>query len=697
MKRNWTPDELARHFSLSFDEFDLLANKSGPTCLGFAVLLKFFQFEGRFLNAKSEVPRSLVNYLAPQVEVEAEAYLEYDWLGRSIKYHRAQIRQFLGFKPASLQDQAQMTSWLTENLVAEEQRPEVLKVAAYQRWRAQKIEPPTPDQLERLIRSVLHTYEENCFTALYHKLSEATCLHLENLLNLPDAPDDEDAAEVELDLPFEAEIEAETSPPASNLAQKQKRKSSGTAALSSASSSSSPLSPKAPLSFQQLKQPPAGTTLKAVLKEIARLQQLCQVKLPPNLFDELTPRQVAAFRSRVYAESGAELRRHPPARRYPLLAAFCQSRSQEVADNLVESLLQAIHRIGARAERRVDKEIIAEYKRVDGKPNLLYRLAEASLAQPDGSVRAVVYPVVNEQTLREVVVEHQYSGKNYRQKVYTVMRGSYGWRLVSALLNTLQFHSNNAVHQPVIKALELLRQYAEAPSTQKYYPANQNVPLEGLVKGNWLDLVIEPTKRGRRKRVNRLYYEMAVLQSLREKLCSKDIRNLEAQIAKLEKLREQYPKGSLDYKLLTIELDVYGSRLIALRHQLEVLWAAYDNIKLEKQQCEQREREKSPVPNPEEPGQPSPVPNPEEPGQPSPVPNPEEPGQPLQENFKTVENLLKGGRDKIPDWLRGGGFRNNGWPVLPGINWPLVPPVRPKNGGIMIPNPCYATPPYVFS
>lgn len=38
-----------RHFSLSFDEFDLLANKSGPTRLGFAVLLKFFQLEGRQL------------------------------------------------------------------------------------------------------------------------------------------------------------------------------------------------------------------------------------------------------------------------------------------------------------------------------------------------------------------------------------------------------------------------------------------------------------------------------------------------------------------------------------------------------------------------------------------------------------------------------------------------------------------------
>lgn len=197
MKRNWTEAELARHFSLSFDEFEILSNKSGPTRLGFAVLLKFFQFEGRFPNAKNEVPRSLVSYLAPQVEVEAEAYLQYDWLGRSIKYHRSQIRQFLGFRPASVEDQEHMVTWLTHKVVREEQRPELVKAAAYQHWREQKIEPPTPEQLERIVRSALHAYEESCFAAIYHKLPPATRQQLENLLSFEDAAEDEEEIEVE--------------------------------------------------------------------------------------------------------------------------------------------------------------------------------------------------------------------------------------------------------------------------------------------------------------------------------------------------------------------------------------------------------------------------------------------------------------------------------------------------------------------
>ena len=48
MKQSWHPDELAHHWTLSGDERALLANKTGATRLAFAVLLKTFQFDGRF-------------------------------------------------------------------------------------------------------------------------------------------------------------------------------------------------------------------------------------------------------------------------------------------------------------------------------------------------------------------------------------------------------------------------------------------------------------------------------------------------------------------------------------------------------------------------------------------------------------------------------------------------------------------------
>jgi len=44
-----------------------LANKTGPTRLGFAVLLKFFQYAARFSLSMQEVPTAAVAYIAGQV------------------------------------------------------------------------------------------------------------------------------------------------------------------------------------------------------------------------------------------------------------------------------------------------------------------------------------------------------------------------------------------------------------------------------------------------------------------------------------------------------------------------------------------------------------------------------------------------------------------------------------------------------
>jgi hypothetical protein len=87
MKRHWDPEELLEHWTLLPSEHALLANKTGTTRLGFAVLLKFFQYEARFPTQAQEVPSLVVAHVAKQVEVPAEAFTAYDWQSRTIKYH----------------------------------------------------------------------------------------------------------------------------------------------------------------------------------------------------------------------------------------------------------------------------------------------------------------------------------------------------------------------------------------------------------------------------------------------------------------------------------------------------------------------------------------------------------------------------------------------------------------------------------
>lgn len=93
MKRRWTPEELLEHFTLLPGELTAVGNKSGATRLGFAVLLKCLQYEGRFPRSRQEAAPEVVRFLATQVGVDATLFAQYAWNGWTIETHRAQIRE----------------------------------------------------------------------------------------------------------------------------------------------------------------------------------------------------------------------------------------------------------------------------------------------------------------------------------------------------------------------------------------------------------------------------------------------------------------------------------------------------------------------------------------------------------------------------------------------------------------------------
>ncbi|GAB4192840.1 MAG: hypothetical protein OHK0022_07240 [Roseiflexaceae bacterium] len=58
--------------------------------------------------------------------------------------------------------------------------------------------------------------------------------------------------------------------------------------------------------------------------------------------------------------------------------------------------------------------MLADFQRVTGKTSLLFQIAEEAVADPDEPVRAVVFPVVSEQILHELVKEYQAAGTGYQ-------------------------------------------------------------------------------------------------------------------------------------------------------------------------------------------------------------------------------------------------------------------------------------------
>src|SRR5919109_2968700 len=181
------------------------------------------------------------------------------------------------------------------------------------------------------------------------------------------------------------------------------------------------------------------------------------------------------------------------------------------------------HRISVRAEKKVVEELLGDLQKVRGKTTLLFKMAEAALEHPNGVVKEVLYPVVSEQTLANLVKEYRAHGPTYRHHVYTILRASYSGhyrRMLPPLLEALDFLANSATHRPILSALALLK--AHRDSRQRYFPVDGTVPIAGIIPAQWEDLVLEQEPNGT-LRVNRINYEICVLHALREGLRCKAI------------------------------------------------------------------------------------------------------------------------------------------------------------------------------
>ena len=276
----------------------LLGNKSGATRLRFAVLLKLFQAEGRFPRRPEDVPIAAVQALGSQIGVPAAAWGGYPWQGRTAEYHRAQIRAALGVREATDEDAATLARWLKGQVLATERRHDRLLAAARERCRSLRIEPPSPERLDRLVRSALHRQEDTFYAALFSRLPSSTVAGLDALLHVPEAKatgsDGEDASRA---LPPLLALRAGT----------------------------------------------GQASVQSVNEEADKLQRIRALALPSDLFDGVPSRVLLAYRRRVAAEELHELRRHPDPIRLMLLAAFCHVCGREIADSLTDLLITTVH------------------------------------------------------------------------------------------------------------------------------------------------------------------------------------------------------------------------------------------------------------------------------------------------------------------------------------------------------------------
>jgi TnpA family transposase len=462
MKLNWKKEELEQQWILLAEEWKLLKNKTGPTRLGFAVLMKFFQINGRFPNDSREVPREASRFVAGQLGLSIKAWRDYPWTGRAITYHRNEIRDFFGYRKATIRDAKAMFCWLANDLINQEHRPDRLQTSVLERYRNLRIEPPTTEQIHRMIQSALADHEQHFCKSIRERFDAKSTDRLNILLQLQPSDDEWTA-------------------------------------------------------WQTLKSDPGKAGLESIKDAVSRLQTVREIGLPDDLFKVVSPKLLERYAKRAAVEEPFELRRHIDSLRITLMAAFLHRREEELTDHLVDLLVETVHKMGKKAEKRIDDGLSDILQKAPGKIAKLYRIAKASIEAPQGIVAEVIFPEVPEKWLQTLIQEIE-SGTGYTARVKTAMQRSYRFhyrRMLPELFNNLEFRCTNVEHQPLMQALVLVKSQMELK--KPFFPKGMEIPLKRIVPASWMPLVLDGEK------VNRVTYEICVLKALREQLRCREI------------------------------------------------------------------------------------------------------------------------------------------------------------------------------
>jgi Domain of unknown function (DUF4158) len=460
MRDELSLDELVASWTLVGQDWDLIGNKTGATRLGFALMLKFFELEARFPSAGSDFAEVVVGFVARQVRVVAGEVVDYEWDG-SASAHRVQIRAAFGFRVCTRADELALARWLAGSVCPTDERPAHLAEALLQQCRLLRVEPP--GRVERIIGSARKMFEKAFCDRTTTSLDAAQVAALESLVN--------DGSETGL--------------------------------------------------LADLKSDPGQLGLETLLREIAKLKLVRDLNLPSGLFDDVSPRIVEQWRARATRAYRSDLLGSARPVRITLVAALCSTRRTEITDALVDLLLGLVHKINTHADRRVERELIADLRRVRGKDQILFRVAEVAVEHPDATIREALYPVVDERTLRDLVREARAEERVFNDRVRTVLRSSYSSyyrRMLPALLTALTFRSNNIAYRPVLDAIELLKRYAAMSGKSRYYGPDDTVPIDGVVPRSWRLAVIDD-----RGRVERIPYELCVLVALRDAIRRREV------------------------------------------------------------------------------------------------------------------------------------------------------------------------------
>jgi TnpA family transposase/DNA-binding Xre family transcriptional regulator len=453
-------------YNLSLEDLSLCQNKRGKTNqLTFGIMLAYFKKYAQFPSNKANaISTQLLLQIAKHLDVDPIDIISFNWNTRTMERYRQDIRQYLGYRVADAEDIALAINYLVDNLVPRYLSDSVLLEQTRTYFTKNKIEIVSIKQLDNYILLANQKFEQQFLGKIFDNLNQENLLLIDRILT-------KDSGVIEL---FE------------------------------------------------LKKDIAGAKIKNVQEAIDKINILGQIKLPDSIIESVDRKLLFKYYERVMVFAPSNILDFTTTIKYATMAIFCRIRLELMLDSLTDTMIKLIKRMRSIAEKHVDYYILQEVKRVDGKFDILEKLAVLNARNPKGVIEDKIYPVVSQGKLEELIKDLQHrGGKWYQDQVQEKMYTTYAYgnrKSLLSILRTLQLSEEHPDYQPILNAIRFINEYWNESDSVCYI----NIPpLNGVITHNWYNITV--TVDTNQLRINKYNYELAVLERLKELLGFKAI------------------------------------------------------------------------------------------------------------------------------------------------------------------------------
>lgn len=441
---------------LSPKDIEVCKKKADSTNqLAFGIMLTYFRKNIRFPSDESLISFRIISQVSLELKIDMSLILFFDWSGRNAKKYRSEIRKYLGYREATNADVPVFIDYVVDNLLYKNPSNGLLMEQIKLFFHKHKIEIFKEKQLDRHIISAKNKFEQDLFKEICNTLSEKELFLIDSILHASD---------------------------------------SDTSGLSS------------------LKKGASGTKIKDVESAIIRIKLLGKIKLRSSILKRVDRKLLLKYYDRIMALFPSNILEFNVEAKYATMIIFCHIKLELMLDSVVDMFTKILKRMRNNAEKYVDGYILKEVKRIDGKFDMLEKLASISVNNPDSLISEKIYPEIPKSILEELVLDLKQRGRWYKEQVQNKVHSTYihgNRKTLLSIICILDMKEDHIDYKPILEAVRFIKKHFNSRS--EYY-INPPV-LKDLVK----------ITKDCGNKINKYHYEVLVLEELKKLLSFKGI------------------------------------------------------------------------------------------------------------------------------------------------------------------------------